>query len=250
MDVKVITKPIFVAVLTLAGPCAFASAITYDFTGKVLFGQGSFISSNGSTVSGTFTIDFDAAVPTQSFGSPASSPTWQFQASGGTEQNSPPPTGFVYSESVTLNGTTYDSAPADPTFTASLVSGQNASGSLHAGVVLGAPGGSSWYMDLGPTSGTGVAAYLSNGLPNLAAVSLTGSDGNFTVLSRSQPTGGFFASGFTFSLSSLTAEGIVPPGSPVPLAPPVPVPAAVWLLASGLGMLGTLRTRWGAFRTL
>ena len=67
MDVKVITKPIFVAVLTLAGPCAFASAITYDFTGKVLFGQGSFISSNGSTVSGTFTIDFDAAVPTESF---------------------------------------------------------------------------------------------------------------------------------------------------------------------------------------
>ena len=228
MRIRETTTTVILAILTLGTAVASASPVTYDFTGYTTTVTGSFDSLEGAAVSGSFTIDFDAAIASQSSGTPGSSASWASKASGGVNQSLPLPPALVFSESVTLNGKTYTSAPLSPFFSASSVSGETSDGELNAGVAFESPtlDITEWGSSFVSISPGKVTAYLSNGLPNLDAVDHTTSSGYFSLVTGSRSVTGFSASEFDFSIASLASS-----------PPPVPLPAAGWLLASGLGVL-------------
>lgn len=129
----------YIGYFALGSAVASASPVTYDFTGYTTTVTGSFDSLEGATVSGSFIIDFDAAIASQSSGTPGSSASWESKASGGVNQSLPLPPALVFSESVTLNGQTHTSAPMSPFFSASSVSGETSDGELNAGVAFESP---------------------------------------------------------------------------------------------------------------
>ncbi len=87
--------------------------------------------------------------------------------------------------------------------------------------------------------------YLSNGLPNLDAINFSASGetyGYFELGGRGTGNGRLAFLYTSLIPSSEHPAGGVPVG-PGPQPPLVPIPAAVWLFASGLGLLGAYRKR-------
>jgi hypothetical protein len=190
--------------------------------------------SAGTLVSGSFTIDIDAAIPGQGGQGSTSSTYWTRSAYGGTVFNLPVPAALVFSETVTVNGTTYTSGALNPTLDSSSLQGSASAGSnvfFGSDTIRSTNGAQSkWQMSLYSDSSS-FAAYLSDGLPNLYTVGLN------------QQSSGLFAADpagtneFGFTLTSLTPASSIPPGgSPVPVLP-TPLPAAAWLLLSGAALL-------------
>src|SRR5271157_6431753 len=70
---------------------AFATPVTFDFTGTVYSVVGIYSSiAIGDTVTGTYTINYAAAVPSQSIGTPGTG-NWLAEAYGGTDTSGNPP---------------------------------------------------------------------------------------------------------------------------------------------------------------
>lgn len=216
---------------------AAADMVRYDFTGRVIGNWGSFSSlpNEARNISGSVTIDFDASLTAMSYGSPASG-DWQRSARGGTEFGEPTLSAVVVSHSLTVNGVTYSSDPISSLNSSSVVRGFQGTGSLSLLTGVQQIGGPLMFFSLTLHPSGGVTTYLSNGLPNLAAIAAD-SQGTLTLSMRDE---------LRFLLTSLTAASPIPPGGqPVPLTP-VPLPTAAWLLLSGLAALGSIRKRAAA----
>jgi hypothetical protein len=238
MGLQLPTKLLLIASLALVATAASGTAVTYDFSGVVDSESGSFVPiiPGRSLVNGSFTIDFGAA--DISHGN-TDSPSWTRAARGGSVFGTPPPAGLVFSSSMSVAGFNYASGPVSPILTSSLVEGTN--GIFSSAVVI-QPGtsGTTW-TDFSLTlesSSPFLAAYLSNGLPNLGLIDLTNKTSSVMFTSGT----GAPSNDFGFYLTSLTAASPVPPGgTPVSIVPSTPLPAALWLFGSGLALLGFSR---------
>ena len=62
------------ALLALVPTLASADVLTYDFTGTVTSASGNYASAVGDTVTGTYMINYSAAIPAQSSGTPGTPP--------------------------------------------------------------------------------------------------------------------------------------------------------------------------------
>ena len=225
---------ILMSALVTAPQLARANAVTYDFTGTVSASQGgySFVPL-GTTVSGTYTFNLDAATPGQGAGVVGASSNWVVQSDGGAANvtvstdggvahlPSPVPSELVFASTVEVDGISYRTAPPSPYVTEAWVDNQQSS--LFAG---------EWnWRDSNTTTGSnlalaplksGVLPFFANGLPDPSEVGLAGSQGYFFYTASNSLSGQI-----NWNLTSLS------------VAPaPVPLPAGVWLLASGLGALG------------
>ncbi len=80
---------LLISALSAAPLVANADAITYDFTGTVYNASGSYASiAIGTSVSGTYTFNYAAAIPGQTYGSVGSSSNWTVAAIGGSASGS------------------------------------------------------------------------------------------------------------------------------------------------------------------
>jgi PEP-CTERM motif len=206
------------AALMSAPLVSSAASVTYDFTGTVTGATGTYSTiTTGETITGTYTIDYSAAIPSQSNGTPGNFSTgWTAQAS--TALAYPAPT-FVFSSTAQVGGFSYSTYAPSSLITMSS-SMQGSSGDLigSENVSAGSNGAGS-LMNI-YINGTAFGAN-SAGLPNF-----TGAGGGDFVTSTSTNT-----SEVTYSLTSVT------PASPVPL------PSTFALLFGGLGMLGSIGLR-------
>lgn len=101
-------KKLLIATALVAGSTvASATSVTYDFTGFV---QANFFSGPppfavGTPVSGSFTFDYDAAIPGQGTGTVGSqTDLWSVSSNG-------VPAALVFSATVTFGGTTISTNP-------------------------------------------------------------------------------------------------------------------------------------------
>jgi hypothetical protein len=211
---------IFVPLLIGAPVAAQASALAYSFTGAVTNQSGIYSGiANGTSVSGTFTLDYALANPAQSAGVVGSS-SWHLTANSGA-YNGTTPSALVLSTTLHVGSLTYSTSALDPYLDQSTVIGANgdfiASESVRSSGVAGT--GSSIYLF---ASGANYA-YAADGLPTLLG---TGGTASITTY------GSAGDSILNFSIASLTPA-------------PVPLPAAAWLLISGIGALGAIGRKSG-----
>jgi hypothetical protein len=100
----------FVALAALtASAVASAQETTYDFTGTVNYADGVYASA-GPSLTGTITIDFGAANPSQSAGTIGSTNgrNWTAQVYGGPLfNNAPTPHALVFNETISAVGVSY-----------------------------------------------------------------------------------------------------------------------------------------------
>jgi hypothetical protein len=231
--------------ISLAPLAALASAVTYDFTGTVPpndpnFGAGIY-SSSGPTISGSFTVDYGNAIPGQSFGTPGSSTeTWLSLAQGGAVFGTSVPAGLVFSMSFTTGGVSFtspgiggdgvnssvlvnfDAITPQHTLTANEVHFFNGGYTLNSITLVASGAG-------GTLDANGFPLPLS---PNLGNVGLLY---NYAV----DPNGPTVTiSALAYHIDSITLR----------TASPVPLPAAAWLMLSGLGGLGAMARKRKAMR--
>jgi hypothetical protein len=186
---------------------------TYDFTGFVYDDLGTATVPAGTTVSGSFTVDYDAVTQTQG-PFPSSTATWIVNSDGGLLAPS------VFTETVTIGGTSYSSIPTTPYGTFSQIVGGQGQFSGTTDITdwsdIADYVAFSFYM-------ANQVQYSSVGLPewSSAATSLGGTYFYSTDNGTSQGTTEWLATSLTLA--------------------PVPLPATSWLLMSGLAWLGAVR---------
>ena len=227
-------------ILMFGSSLASAESVTYDFTGTIEQTAGTYTSiPMGSAVTGTFVFDLAAATPNPpaALQNPVGSPEgWVLQTN---PINGMTPSSVIYYQSISVNGTTYSSGPMSSSTRASIEALDNNMLALD-----GAVSGSDIYLQSSISLAAlvgGPDAYLSNGLPNLDAINLSGSHGFFLSLGESSPS--LYAS-FGYTLTSLDAASPVPAGG-APVYPlPTPLPPGLLLLVSGLGVLALWRWRF------
>jgi hypothetical protein len=201
---------------------ANAEPITYDFVGVIGSVSGSFWSSSliGQTVTGTYTIDY--ANGTSGFGSPGSTTQeWEVAEQTGPGYGSALSSSYVFSSTLNVGGGLYAYATGAPGSYSSessmhgLIDGF-ATPTLNASEIQCAGSGDTCiesYFQIGALP----SGYSANGLPNFAPGQPFASEvGGINVL-----VNGAF-SGLSYDITSAT---------------PVPLPAAAWLLFTGLGVL-------------
>jgi hypothetical protein len=206
--------------LTLVPLAAHAETVTYDFTGVVTQVIGNAYSSSvtaGETITGTYTLNFAAADPSQSAGTVGSQNSdWTANKTSGSINGTAPDTNYVFTSTAQVGSTSYSTDPSQ------------AKGYDLVSTISGTTGFSPYYSAAENSftsgrSGTGSdfvlhgVAWTSAGLPDFAAAT--------------NPAGAFFSydntaySSVVYSVNSLT---------------PAPLPGAVWLMLSGVGALGAI----------
>lgn len=104
---------------------SLAQSATYTFTGTAFDGTGEYASvPDGATITGTYTFDYSAAIPSQSAG--ISSQEVSEYARGGSIFGTPAPSGFVFSFTAQVDGLTIATDPVNSYDTQSFVLGQGA----------------------------------------------------------------------------------------------------------------------------
>jgi len=196
----------------IAAPIAAnAASVTYDFTGTVTTATGSYSGDTG-TVTGTITINIANANPAQSTLPVSLSSTWVAQEYTGSEFGTTPSGAYVFSDTVSVGGVHIYSTPGPGAYE-SLSYVDNASGGYEATenqyLTPSSAVGSNIYL-------YGANTYTSAGVPTGFALNAGNSNDSGAV----EATGG---SQLDYTITSLT---------------PVPLPAATWLMLSGLGGIG------------
>jgi hypothetical protein len=209
----------------VAAPIAAnATAVTYDFTGTVYEASGSYSAiAQGTPITGTFTFDYDYAT-TQSGTIGSSASNWLFEQCTSCGAGSPSVITSgesLFSETAQVGSVSFALPSVVGAYS---VSGQiqgsptPGTGGLFADMVVTlVNGGTVYSAGFGSENTDGQLAYTSEGLPNPNPVSPA------TYLDSFQTSAGTV----DFTVSSLT-----------PQMTPTPLPAAAWLLLSGLGGLG------------
>ncbi len=206
------------ALSAMATPlAATATPITYGFTGQVIQTDGSYSNvPSGATVTGTFTIDYDNAFAPFTSGTVGTDAGWTVY--GGSDA--------VFSSNIQVGGITYATASAAAFGGQSYVTGGFQDGigyQFLAQESFGISDTVTAYSGLQIIDG--IPTYTAGGQPTLSATNpdAVGFFGNFD-----SSTGA--SSDVDFEITSATPA-------------PVPVPAAVWLLLSGLGSVGLMSGR-------
>ncbi len=204
---------------------ASADAVTYEFTGTVTSATGDYASA-GPTISGTYIIDVGAGIPSQSALPVSFESIWFISAYGGTTYGTAPRAALVFGLTLSSGGVTYSNIVPNSLGSLSSVEGSPQASdeamptSFLAVNVAAVDENSNIVGSFSLAGGTGAnAPFDANGLPIFA--NATG--GAIGALSHATGV-------LEYTITSLT---------------PVPLPAAAWLLLSGLGGLGTLVRRRG-----
>lgn len=199
-----------------------AQSSTFDFTGVVTSAQGMYSSIGvGTAVTGTYTIDYAAAIPALSTGTPgAPSPGWRSLSGGGTAFSPPgypTPTALVFSSTAQVGDFFYSTRTPDPWYTNSYVQGGGTFlgfEQIDSGTVLSY--GDS-YLNL--ITNNASPPYTSNGLPVFEGVGT----GYFQTVSAIS-NGAVY-----YNITGLTAA--------------VPEPGTFALMLAGLGLIGCVAGR-------
>ena len=95
----------------LASPAAFAASVTYDFTGTVTGTSGTYGSiTDGTTVTGTYTINVANGVPSQSVLPVSLTSTWYSQEYSGTFYGIPSNSAYVFSSTANVGTVSYQTS--------------------------------------------------------------------------------------------------------------------------------------------
>jgi hypothetical protein len=229
---KAISKGFATLVLAALGAhTADAAILTYTFTGVVTLAQGTFATYNGQsvmgdTVTGTYTFNYGAAIPSQSSGTPGSN-AWNSHSDflGGTLPPGSLVDLLVFTSTAQVVGTniSYATTPPTPPGPAGNFNiGSNATGNNGTGFQASEQAAQANGGDTQSTFGLGSnpPVYDSNGGPVYQPSSQPGSGaGNFGVSS------GGNTGVINYNITSITA---------------VPLPAAGWLALSALSAVGAM----------
>src|ERR1039457_6197653 len=95
----------------LASPAAFADSVTYDFTGTTTGASGTYGSiADGTTVTGTYTINVANGVPSQSSLPVSLTSEWYSQEYSGTSQSIPSNSAYVFSSTANVGTFSYQTS--------------------------------------------------------------------------------------------------------------------------------------------
>jgi hypothetical protein len=220
-------KKLIVIAMLAVPAAASAETVTYDFAGTSYAATGIYSSIfSGESITGVITINLANGNSTASSGQLASTTqAWQVGEASGTNYGiATPNSAYVYSLVARIGAFTYNTnlAPGNFSSYSEVYGSPNANTSTYqfqeANFSDSSNGTTSHIYFSGPSS---TIPWTNTGLPNFS-----GSNSN---------TGAFYsysngvASVESFYVTSLT-----------PVASPVPLPVAGWLLLSGLGGLGFL----------
>ena len=210
-----------VACTVLAAPAAFADSVTYNFTGTVIGAGGIYASiADGTTVTGTYTINVANGVPSQSLLPVSLTSTWYSQEYSGTANSLPANSAYVFSSTANVGIFSYQtSAVPGGYFSETFVEGYNG-GASYVALETQETAGNSYTQSQFNLTNSGGNAYSIAGLPVFAGATT----GDFV-----SDSGGVYSQ-LDYNLTSLTLA-------------PVPLPAAAWLLLSALGALGYFTCR-------
>jgi hypothetical protein len=216
-------KKIWLAAILLAPLAANAAVVTYDFTGRIfspsaLSNPSAFSNVvSGESVQGSFSFDYGAANPSQSSGTPGL-PPWNFVSNSGSDFGLPT-SGSMLSMTMTVGSGA--SAQVFQTLSAASLNNQS---HVSSGGTIAWFAGSNVFID---ASGDGSFATLQmNGFaggPGFTPSGLPQFSPGADIGAFSESLGNNAGGNFSFVIDTMT---------------PVPLPAAAWLLLSGLGGLG------------
>src|SRR6266404_1422331 len=100
----------------LASPATFAASVTYDFTGTVTGVSGGYASiADGTTITGTYTINVANGVPSQSslpvtLTSVSLTSEWYYQEYSGTNYSIPSNSAYVFSSTANVGAFSYQTS--------------------------------------------------------------------------------------------------------------------------------------------
>jgi hypothetical protein len=192
---KMLVVPILTA--SICGSTAFGQTATYNFIGKVSSSTGIYSSvPSGATVTGTYTINIGAAIPSQTDGTIGSASFWEAQSNSASGTLGPSP--IVFSSTAEVAGVSYSTSPPTTYGDLSLIEGNtNYTGLGQEDVTQSSGAYTTSNLFLHTSTPT---AFLSSGLINLAVVETGYSTGLFGY----EPAGGGAQSDVNFNITSLT----------------------------------------------
>jgi hypothetical protein len=227
MAVRSIRRALGVLTLLAAPLAANATSITYDFTAGVSSATGSLSSLFDNLITGTMTFDLDNANPALSSGAIGTYPFqsgWTSVEHSGSAFQLAPSGDYVFSMTASLGSTLLYSTGAPGTYS-SQSSIEGSVGQVYTATETQADDPTGRNSRTSAFSFTGqppISVYDASGLPNISAPGFL--SGSFSIEQN--------------GVSSTVDLGIFG------LAPaPVPLPAAAWLLVSGLAGLGGFARR-------
>jgi len=206
------------AALVAAPLAAHAASVTYDFTGTVTSSGGIYAQTVGTTVSGTYTINL-----ANGSGTPSLVSSWKDLENNGTNA-------YVFSDSVS-GGTFFYNTPSAGTF----------SSQSYVENFTSPPDEYDGYEGQFTGSGTGVESSFT--VNNNGTAAACGSNG--LPLTFTSPVGGSSDTGYINDFSGGSKVGTLSYSiTSLTLPSTVPLPAAAWLMFSGLaGLVFVARRR-------